>query len=150
MSFLDKRRALNELSKQLFRGEMLSEEQSQYLGMIFWRIANGEDANAVLEVRPKRGQTNPKVIARQRMSLILHWVAGAMHPDPNDSTKCPLTVEQACELAMDTIVPIAKKAFPGADECTYDVEYLVRCWSEKGYKHMRLTERGFYDDDFPY
>ncbi len=149
MSHLDKRRVLDALSRQLLRGELLSPEQSEYLGVALWRIANGEDANAVLEVRPKKGQRQTGAIARQRMSLILHWVAGAMEPGPT-SCASPLTVEQACELAVDSIVPIAKKAFPGADDCTYDVEYLVRCWSEPGYQHMRSIDRQFYDDDFPY
>lgn len=149
MSYLDKRRVLDALLVQLLREESLSPEQSQYLGVALWRIANGEDANVVLEVRPKQGQRQTGAIARQRMSLILHWVAGAMEPD-STSGASPLTVEEACELAIDTIVPIAKKAFPGADDCTYDVEYLMRCWSEPGYQHMRSIDRGFYDEDFPY
>ena len=149
MSHLNKRRVLDTLESQLLRGELLSPEQSQYLGVALWRIANGEDANAVLEVRLKKGQRQTAAIARQRMSLILHWVAVAMEPDPTGCTS-PLTVVQACELAVDSIVPIAKKTFPGVDDSTYDVEYLVRCWSEPLYQHMRSIDRQFYDDDFPY
>ena len=137
------------LSMQLFRGEPLSQDQTQYLAFVLWRIANGEDANAVLEVRLKRGQRDSDAVAKQRISMILHWVAGAIEPDPRSNQK-PLTLEQACTLAVNTIVPLAKSFFPGADNCTYDVEYLLRCWSEPAYQHMRSLDRVFFDNDFPY
>jgi hypothetical protein len=149
MSHLDKRRVLDALSVQLLRGETLSPEQSQYLGVALWRIANGEDANAVLEVRPKQGHRQTGAIARQRMSLILHWVAAALESDPTGSDR-PLSVEQACQLAVDSIVPAAKQAFPGGDSCTYDFDYIMRCWSDPSNEHMRSPSRKFYDDDFPY
>ena len=149
MSHLDKRRVLDALAAQLLRCEPISQEQSRYLGVAFWRIANGEDANNVLGVRPKKGQRQTGAVARQRMSLILHWIAGAIQPDPTGCER-PLTIEQACELAMDSIVPAAKNAFPGADDCVYDAEYLMRCWSERENKHMRSSGRKFNDDDFPY
>ncbi len=149
MSHLDKRRIIGALSRQIFNGEQLSPEQSQYLGSALERIANGEDANAVLEVRPKRGQRNTGAITRRRTSLIMHWIAGLREPDPTDGGSIP-SVEEACILAIDTIVPVAKKIFPGADDCNYDVEYLMRCWSEPDYQHMRSSVRQFYDDDFPY
>lgn len=149
MSHLDQQRILDALSLQLFREEPLSDEQMKYLAVIFGRIANGEDANIVLEVRPRQGQKTSDAIAKKRMSLILHWIAAAIAPDSESKGK-PLTIVKACELAMDTIVPVAKRMYPGADDCTYDTEYLVRCWSEPKYKHMRSSERSFFDNDFPY
>ena len=149
MSHFDNRRVLDSLSLQLFHGETLSPEQMKFLAVTFWRISNGEDANAVFGVRPSRGQKNSDAVAKKRMSLILHWVAGAVEPDIQSNQK-PLTIAQACELAMETIVPLAKQVFPGADDCTYDAEYLFRCWSEPAYQHMRSADRKFYDADFPY
>ena len=149
MSHLDKRRVLGALSEQLYREEPLSQDQLKYLAAVFYRIANGEDANKVLEVRPGRGQRTSDAIANKRMSLILHWVAGAIAPN-SESKEKPLTVADACVLAMESIVPVAKIMYPGADKCTYDAEYIARCWSEPAYQHMRSPSRSFFDNDFPY
>jgi hypothetical protein len=149
MSHLDQRRILNALSLQLFQEEPLSQGQMRYLAAVFYRIANGEDANNVLEVSPRRGQKTSDAIAKKRISLILHWIAVAIAPD-SESKEKPLTIVEACELAMEHIVPVAKRMYPGADDCKYDVEYLARCWSEPAYQHMRSPDRSFFDSDFPY
>ncbi len=149
MSPNDRRRILLVLSNQLRAGEELTDDQRSYLSSALYRIGNGEDANRVFDLALTRGETNAKFIARQRMSLILHWVAGAVAPDPT-STQKTLTLAQACEQAMTTIVPRAKAMFPGADDKQYDADYIQRCWSDPLYAHMRSTERGLYDSDFPY
>jgi hypothetical protein len=149
MSHLDKQRVLGALSLQLFREEPLSQDQLKYLAEVFYRIANGEDANNVLEVRPRRGQKTSDAIAKRRMSLILHWVAGAIAPNPESKEK-PFTIADACVLAMEHIVPVAKRMYPGADNFEYDAEYIARCWSEPSYQHMRSQDRNFFENDFPY
>lgn len=149
MSHLDILRILNELSMQLFRKEPLSDQQSEYLCLVFMRIANGEDANIVLGTRPKRGNKNSDAIARERLSFILQWIACKIESHEGD-VKNHMSIEKACELAIDSIVPFAKFLFPGAEDCNYDVEYLMRCWSEPKYKHMRSTKRQLYDEDFPF
>lgn len=149
MSHLDKLRLLKDAAKQMLRGEPLSKEQLHYFGAVLLSISAGEDANVVLGVRPNRGQKDSDAVAKQRMSLILHWVAGAIEPDPQSGEK-PLSIERACEQAIHSIVPIAKKLYPGADDRNYDVDYLVRCWSEPAYQHMRSSLRQFFDNDFPY
>ncbi len=149
MSYLDNRRRLLDLAKQIDSGAVLSEEQKGFLAYALSRIGAGEDANEVLGVRLMRGQKLSDVIARQRMSLILHWVAGAIQPDP-DSNERAMSVEAACELAVKTIVPFAKAMFPGAEDWQYDVEYLMRCWSEPDYAHLRSPGRGWFDTDYPY
>ncbi len=83
------------------------------------------------------------------MSLILHWVAGAIQPDPASHRRA-MSIEAACELAVTTIVPVAKATFPGADNRQYDVEYIMRCWAEPDYAHMRSPDRGWLDTDYPY
>ena len=149
MSHEDHKRALLDLAYQFDRGDDLTDSQRQYLAVVFYRVATGEDANKVLQLKSTKGKKLSDVIARRRMSLILHWVAGAMHPDPNTDEQA-MTLSQACVEAMDTIVPLAKMAFPGADNREYDAEYIARCWSDPTYAHMRSPERGWFDPDFPY
>jgi 3-oxoacyl-(acyl-carrier-protein) synthase len=147
MSHLDNRRILEALAHRLFRGEKLSEEEARFLGIVLGRIANGEDANKVLGVRPKKGQTESAAIARQRLSMILSWIAAQIEPDANGRRK---SIEAACAAAVHSIVPAAKLMFPGDDERVYDHEYLMRCWSAPEYRHMRTSKRSFYNEDFPF
>jgi hypothetical protein len=149
MSYFDNQRILRELGRQIESDAPLSDDQKRFLAIALYRIGTGEDANKVLGVRPQRGQKLSDVVARRRMSLILHWVAGAIEPDP-ESTSKPMSVEDACALAVTTIVPAAKAKFPGSDNRKYDVEYITRCWSEPAYAHMRSPDRGWFDPDFPY
>ena len=149
MSPEDQRRALLDLAYQLDGGADLADSHRQFLALALYRIATGEDANKVLSVRPTRGQKLTDAVDRRRMSLILHWVACAMHPDPNTGEKA-MTLAEACEAAMNAIVPHAKVKFPGADNRKYDAEYIQRCSSESMYAHMRSPERGWFDPDFPY
>jgi hypothetical protein len=149
MSHLDNQRRLLSLAAQLESDAALSEDQRRLLASALHRIGAGEDANEVLGVSLKRGQKLSDAIAKQRMSLILHWVAGAVQPDPESGGKS-MSIEAACELAVETIVPVAKAAFPGADNRRYDVDYIMRCWSEPAYAHMRSPYRGWFDSDYPY
>jgi hypothetical protein len=149
MSHLDHQRWLLDMATQLAEGQPLSAEQSLFLAVVLYRIGTGEDANAVLSTRPKRGEKLSAVIARRRMSLILHWVACAISPDPTSKTKA-MSLSAACELAMTTVVPLAKSVFPGGDDKEYDADYILRCWSSPRYSHMRSTARNWFDADFPY
>lgn len=149
MSQLDHRRALLDLAYQLDRGEALSDEQRRFLAVVFYRIGRGEDANKVLGLEFGRGERLSDAIARMRMSMILHWVACRVKPDPSSDEKA-MSIEKACALAVDTIVPMAKAVYPGADRRHYDAEYILHCWGKPEYAHMRSTERGWFDPDFPY
>lgn len=149
MNHLDHRRALGDLACQVARGDPLTDDQRDYLALVLFRISTGEDANVVLQVTPTQGVSDSDAIARRRMSLILHWVACAVNPDPN-STKKAMSIETACGLATNTIVPLAKAMFPGADGVAYDSEYIQRCWGKREYAHMRSSERGLFDPDYPY
>ena len=149
MSHLDQQRILLNLALQIQQGEPLSDEQLMFLAVAFYRIGSGEDANKVLSVRLGPGQKLSDVIARRRMSLILHWVAGAVQPAPESGTK-PQSVEAACVDAAIKVVPLAKEMFPGADDRDYNAEYIMRCWSDPAYAHMRSPNRGWVDPDFPY
>lgn len=149
MTPIDHQRFLLELSYQLDRGDALSEDQRRFLALVLYRVGRGEDANAVLGLKFGQGQSRTKAIARARMSMILHWVACAVSPDPGSPTKT-MSVEDACSQAVDTIVPFAKAMYPGSDDHAYDSEYIMRCWGNPKYAHMRSTVRGMLDPDFPY
>lgn len=149
MNKYDYMRAWLDLSNQLNRGEALSDIQRKGLASIFCRIGNGEDANHVLGVSSGRGKKRSDAISRQRISMILHWVACNVQPVPDSSEKV-MSIESACAQAVTTIVPVAKRAFPGEDRVNYDEEYIFRCWSEPQYAHMRSVTRGWFDPDFPY
>jgi hypothetical protein len=149
MSHEDTKRVLLDFAFQLDRGEPISDSQREFLSIVLYRIATGEDANKVLGTVGGKGKTLSAIIARRRMSMILHWVAGATDTDSCHETE-PMTVSEACVQAMATIVPKAQAAFPGADHREFDAEYIERCWGEPTYKHMRSPERGWFDPDYPY
>ena len=149
MSPDDQRRVFRDLSCCLARGDEITEDQRSYLSLIFYRISEGEDANHVLQLKLNRGQKQTDLVARKRLSLILHWIACAQRPDLTSETKV-LSVEEACVKALEAIVPQAKRFFPGVDDQQYDADYLMRCWSAPEYKHMRSLRRSPFDPDFPY
>ena len=149
MDKYDHMRMLLELAYQLDRNEELSIEERKYLAFALARIGKGEDANKVLNLKLARGEKESDAIAGRRMSMILHWVACAVIPDEDLEFK-GMSIEKACELACETIVPIAKNFYPGADKTKYDAEYIKRSWSEPANAHMRSPERGWFDPDFPY
>lgn len=149
MNRYDHMRVLQDLAYQLDSGEPLSDEQRRYIAIAIYRISTGEDANRVFNVDSKKGHKLSDVISRRRMSMILHWVAGAIQPDPTCKEK-PMSVEKACEQATTTIVPIAKAKYPGGDTHAYDAEYIMRRWHDAKYQHMQSPERNWFDPDFPY
>jgi hypothetical protein len=148
VSIADQRRRLLLLAQKLGRGK-LSKLDKSYLCEVLNRIGSGEVPDKVLGLRRTRGQKASDEHARRRMSLILHWVAGRIAPEPGSHKKA-ISIEKACEEALDTIVPAAKRMYPGADDREYDAQYLVRCWGAGEYTHMRKLERAWTDDDNPY
>lgn len=149
MNRYDQMRILGDLAQQLYRDKDLTPAQRDFLAIALYRISTGEDANKVFNVNGGQGFKLSDAIARRRMSVILHWVAGAMEPVVG-SEKNFMTLDAACEEATSTIVPAAKAMFPGADGQKYDAEYIKKCWNSAAYRHMRSPDRSFYDPDFPY
>jgi|688.fasta_scaffold1456403_2 hypothetical protein len=149
MSPEDHRRAYLDLASQLENGEDLTEDQKRWLAATFYRLANGEDARKVFSLVRESGQKLADVIARQRMSLILHWVATAIHPEQGGTQRAK-TLAEACEEAVVVIVPTAKRMFPGRDDAQYDAEYIQRCWSDPRYEHMRKPNRTWFEPDYPF
>jgi len=151
MSHLDNKRILLELSDRTRRPEQLSKEESMFLASALQSIANGEDANNVFEIRPKRGQSDADALARQKLSFIMHWIACAIKPinDPI-SPGLGLSVEKACEEAFATVVPVADNMFGNSKKAVYDADYLKKCWYQHDKKHMQDINRNSYHPDYPY
>ncbi len=149
MNRFDHMRALLDLAHRLGRGDELSANERDFLSIALYRIGTGEDANVAFNVQRGRGLKLADVIARRRMSVILHWVACAVDADA-ESGETAMSIEAACVEAVGSIVPLAKEAFPGADHCVYDVDYIRQCWNDRKYAHMRSPMRGWLDPDFPY
>ena len=149
MSYLDNLRGLRMLGMTLYEGKELLDEEKRFLAIALLRIARGEDANEVLRLKLGRGKKEKDVIARKRMSFILHIVECFMFPEPA-SKKQVMSLEDACYKAKNEIVPIAKRLYPGADKTRYTAEYIQRCNSSHDYKHMRSPLRRWTDEDFPY
>ncbi len=149
MSYLDNRRRLKMLSIALKKRDGLLKEERHYLSAALIRIAQGEDANQVFEVKRRRGIKDKDALARIRMSFILSFVQSFMYPNPA-SNEQEMPLEDACIKAAEEIVPVARTLYPGNDQVTYNSEYIQRCHSDPKYRHMRTPVRTWLDDDFPY
>lgn len=144
----DHRRIFLKLAEEI-ASDRLSPAQKQYLTVVFQRIGRGEDPRVVLGVKLERGQKQNDDSARQRLSFILHWIAGLLDGNTING-KRKMSVETACEKAMDSVVPVSKKLFPGAGGRIYDAQYLSRCWYASEYAHMQSVTRSVYDASSPY
>ena len=90
--------------------------------------------------------TKRKPVARQKLSAVLHWVAGAITPTDGDPPGLGLTLEQAFEQA----VPLARKLFAVEGSEKYDASYIKKCWYAADKAHMRDSNRGHFDQDSPF
>ena len=149
MSHTDPRRRLRRLAQALDKGESIDQLEMNFLIESLWQIGNGADANATLGIKSGRGQKVSDLVARRRMSFILHIVECFMFPDPN-SDRQDMTLEQACIEVEKDFVAIAKRLYPGADKTKYTAEYIQRCHSSPKYKDMRSPWRRPTDDNSPY
>lgn len=130
----DNRRVFKDLAEQLSLGQDLIEEQRVFLAFCFRRIADGEDANVVLGLKHKQGQSEADAAARRSLSVLLHMVASHVEEGVRIETACSKVAEIAQRLPL------------GSEQ--YDADYLRKCWYK--YPHMRSLERSIFDPDFPY
>ena len=143
MNPTDRRKYLTAFAQQMQQKKELTDPQFEYLANVFTKISAGEDANKVLGLKYQRGKGPKKDKARQNLSLILHWIAGAMATTTDGGHG--YTLEEACNKA----VPFAREIFGDKDSQKYDVDYLRKCWYKPSYAHMRSPTRGHFDKDSP-
>ena len=146
MNPLDYRKNLAAFAQQMQSKTEPTEEQYKYLADAFTRISNGEDANKVLGVSFQKHHTEANAVTRQKLSMVLHWVAGAVTPTDGKPPGLGLTLEQAFEQAA----PLARKLFAVEGSEKYDASYIKKCWYASDKAHMRDPNRGHFDQDSPY
>ena len=146
MNPLDYRKNLAAFAQQMQSKTEPTEEQYQYLADSFARISKGEDANKVFGVSFQKHHTETNAVTRQKLSMVLHWVAGAVTPTDGDPPGLGLTLEQAFEQAA----PLARKLFTMEGSGKYDASYIKKCWYAADKAHMRDPNRGHFDQDSPY
>ena len=146
MNALDTRKRLKAFAEQMKEGCAPSDEQYRYLHWAFEKIAAGEDANKVLGVAFSRGKKQSDAEARQKLSLILHWVAGAITPTDGDPPGLGYTHERAFREAAI----LARQVFGVSATDKYDAQYIKKCWYAADKKHMQSPVRHRLDSDSPF
>lgn len=145
MNHFDHRRQLGYLAQRLLRNQPLTLAESNFLGVVLAKISGGADANKVLGVARRRGQSDADAIARKNLSVVMHWIACAITPVDDEPPGLGYGLNQALEEATN----FARALFK-VDGEQYDVEYLRRCWYAKDKAHMQNVRRTNLDGDFPY
>lgn len=142
----EQRKLFRSVAAQLRRGESLSEDQTRYLAEAFDRIGRGESADKALQLKRGRGQRLYAEQRRRTMSLVFAQVAHYMAPTDGWPPGEGLNLQAA----MEKVVPLARGLFATSDDPdTYSVEYLLKCWHDPSYAHMRTTLRSPFDPDSP-
>ena len=93
---LQQRKLLGELGERIKASAQLSEADQTYLVDFFECIANGEDANKMLQLTYGRGEKRLNDEKNANYARIFHWIKCAMEPEPEGYG---LGVDQALEAA---------------------------------------------------
>jgi hypothetical protein len=146
MNPLDIRKRMKIFSQKLSARSLLSDEEQEYLANVFYRIAEGEDANEVLGVKFGKGNSLSDAKKRQALSFIIHWIECAIQPIDAEIPGLGYDISQACNEAA----PILRKMLGVEDSDKYDAEYIRQCYYKPTYAHMRSELRGALDQDSPF
>jgi hypothetical protein len=89
---------LRKLAADLENGVALPSGELKFLISSLRRIGDGEDANAVLNVKAKRGprKTKAEAARRDKVQFAISWIAAAITPKPEG---LGLTLNEAIEKA---------------------------------------------------
>jgi hypothetical protein len=140
---IDYRKNLAAFVLQMQQKQGLTDLQFKYLAEAFKKIVAGEDANKVLGLNYSAGNGPNKALTRQKMSLVLHWIACAIEPINRDGLG--YTLEKACVEAQT----LAQTLFGVSGSEQYDASYLKKCWYKPENAHMRSPTRNHFDPDSP-
>lgn len=105
----------------------------EYIASCLKRISDGEDSDAVFELKRGRGQKKQNDESLKTLSFLLHLVATHVTEG--------VAIEHACSVVSE----VAQRRPDGP---AYDADYLRQCWHR--YPHMQSPERSQWDDDLPY
>ena len=138
MGVREQRRRYKVIAAQLRQHIPLSAEQFDQLAEVFARIADGEDANAVLRVRATNGKSESDEVSRERMSMALSYVATLREEG--------MTLKQAMEEGSRLLRRL-HGLHPDDPEDRFSPETLRKAW--RRYPHMRSAVRHTMDEDWP-
>lgn len=140
MNPLDHRKNWIAFTHQLREKKPLSDEQFEYLDMVFTKILNGCDPKEALGLKYSRGTSEKDAISRQKISIVLSWVACAIEPLEKDGEPwgSGLTLEEAFVQA-ETLFP----------SFGYSADTIRKYWYSSDKSHMQSPERFFSDPDSP-
>lgn len=136
MNPIDHRKNWIAFVHQLRAKQALQPEQFEHLAKVFGDILNGVDANEALGLKYARGNNPDKAIARQKISLVLHWVSCAIAP----------LSEDGLGMSLAAAFESASVAF---EEFGYSPEQIEKYWYQKDKAHMQDVYRTHYDKDSP-
>jgi hypothetical protein len=139
MSPRDQKKRIGALAEKIRQGETFSTQEQEWLGRALNEISEGRDPKEALGVKHGRGQSNTDEDTRAKLSLIMHWIAGAIEPGEGE-----MTLEKAFEAAE----PLARKLFNNKTGTGYDAAYLRQAWYR--HTHMQNPIRKTFDPDTPY
>jgi len=135
-------------AEQLEKGVQLTPEQMKFWAHTLRRIAEGESADVVLNLKRKRGekQIDDK---RKRISLVLHLVASHYKPFidprlPSEELPPKLTLDESIIKVLSEVPRIM------GDGHSYGFEQVRDWWYDKDKKHMQSPMRSRFDADDPY
>jgi hypothetical protein len=144
---IEQRKRFLLLAAHLRNGKNLTDDQSRYLASAFEKIGNGESADKVFHLKRGQGQTQIAEKRRTTMSLVFAQVAHYMSPKDGFPPGEGLNLNDA----MEKVVPLARSLFSTIDNPdSYSMEYLLKCWHDPSYAHMRTTYRTALDPDSPF
>jgi len=135
-------------AEQLENGVQLTPEQMEFWGLMLRRIAEGESADVVLNLKRRRGEKHIDD-KRKRVSFVLHLVASHYKPfiDPRlppEELPPKLTLEES----INKVLPDAQRIM--GDGHNYSFEQVRDWWYDKDKKHMKSPLRSRFDADNPY
>ena len=137
MNPIDHRKNWITFTHQLRAKKALQPEQFEHLAKVFEDILNGVDANEALGLKYARGNSPDKATARQKISLVLHWVSCAIAPESEDGLG--MSLAEAFEAAADAF-----------EQFGYPPEQIEKYWYHKDKLHMHNEEQGHFDQDSPF
>jgi hypothetical protein len=136
---VEQRRRILRFAQRLKRAEQPTVEQVAWLTRVLQEIGEGRDANEALGLKGGQGRRPGDTESRNRMSIALHWVAGALEAGRD--------LEKAFEEGVKLLRQLHGLAPDDRDE-RYSVDTLRRYWN--GNKHLQSPVRRPGDKDFPY
>ena len=133
-------------AEQLEKGIQFTPEQMEFWATILKRIAEGESAEVVLNLKRKAGEKKVDEDKRKRISFVLHLVASHYNPIVDrrlSPEKQPqkLTLEESIFKVLPVVATIM------GNEHKYEFEQIRDWWYDKDKKHMQSRLRNRFDAD---